>query len=116
MKSRITPSFQPSLSIDKKYHRKRLATKENMTRSVKKVMFLTEKGAASSVIPKIKVMLMKPLPTIFPKPKAECPPRKAFTVVENSGRLVPKAMIVAPIIDSDTPANSAIVTEDSTMK
>jgi len=84
MKRRITPSFQPSLSIDKKYHRKRLATKENMTRSVKKVMFVTEKGAASSVIPKIKVVLMKPLPTIFPKPKAECPPRKAFTVVENA--------------------------------
>ena len=56
MKRRIAPSFQPNLSIDKKYHRKRLATKENMTKSVKNVMLLTEKGAASSVIPKIKVM------------------------------------------------------------
>src|SRR3990170_2830902 len=116
MKRRIAPSFQASLSIDKKYHRNKLATKENMTKSVKKVMFLTEKGAASSVIPRIRVVLMKPLPTIFPKPKAECPPRKAFTVVENSGKLVPKAMMVAPIIDLDTPANSAIATADSTMK
>lgn len=116
MKRRIAPSFQPSLSIDKKYHKKMFAMREKMTKSVKKVMFFTEKGEASSVIPKINVMFMKQLPTISPNANAECPLRNAFTSMESSGKLVPKAMMVAPIIDLDTPANSAIATEDSTMK
>jgi len=118
-KSRMEPSFQLSLPVEKKYHRNKLAIREKMTRSEKTTMF-TLKGVptsagATNVTPRIRVMFMKQLPTMLPKAKAECPVRKLLMLVENSGKLVPIAMIVAPIRDFGTPANSAIVEAESTM-
>jgi len=118
--NRIAPSLQPSLPRDKKYHKRRLAIKEKTTRSRKTSIFIVKgkptSAGTNNVIPRIKVMFMKQLPTMFPKAKAECPFKKAFTLVENSGKLVPNAIIVAPMRVLGTPANSAIVTADSTIK
>lgn len=63
-----------------------------------------------NVTPKINVMLMNPLPMMLAKPSAVCPFRKALTVRDNSGRLVPNAIMVAPIRVLGTSANSAMAT------
>ena len=70
----------------------------------------------NSVIPKINVMLIKLLPTMLPKASDECPLKKAFKLKLSSGRLVPKAIMVAPINDSGIPIDSAMTTADSTRK
>jgi len=72
MHNRTAPSLQLIFSLVKKYHRNKLAIRENMTRSRKAVMF-TLSGEAISGTPKISVMFMKQLPTIFPKAISGCP-------------------------------------------
>jgi hypothetical protein len=116
MKRSMTPSLQSNLFCDKKYHRKTFAKREKITKSMKMGISTAANGEAIKVTPKINVMLMKQLPIISPKANADWPLRKAFMSTENSGRLVPNAIIVAPMKAFDKPANSAITIVDSTRK
>ena len=65
-----TPSLQLILSLPKKYHRNRFMIRENITRFEKAEM-LTASGDAIKATPRIRVMLMKPLPTMFPSAKSK---------------------------------------------
>ena len=61
-------------------------------------------------------MFTKLLPIMFPKAKAECPSKIDLIPKVNSGRLVPTAIIVAPITVCGIPIDSANPTADSTRK
>jgi hypothetical protein len=74
------------------------------------------KTGATSVTPKIRVIFTKQLPIMFPRAIVGCPFKKALMQLENSGKLVPNAIIVALIKISGTLKNLAIVTADSTIK
>ena len=63
---------------------------------LEKAAILILKGEAAKATPKMHVMFMKQLPTMLPNVKSKCPLLVASTLVTNSGRLVPNAMIVAP--------------------
>ena len=76
----------------------------------------TFRGDAIKATPRMSVMLMKPLPTMLPSAKSKCPFRVELTLVANSGMLVPKAIIVAPITTGGIPTPTAMVEADSTMK
>ena len=76
----------------------------------------TVKGDAISATPRMRVVFMKPLPTMLPSARSKCPFRAELTLVANSGMLVPKATIVAPMTIRGTPMLSAISEEDSTIK
>src|SRR3972149_10737205 len=113
--SNRTPSLQLILSLPKKYHKNRLMMSENMTKFEKAAM-LTVRGDAINATPRIRVMLMKPLPIMLPSAKSKCPFRAELTLVANSGILVPKATIVAPMTTRGIPALSAMNDDESTMK
>jgi len=116
MKSSMAPSFQLSLSIDKKYHRNRFDMRAKMMSPWKANMFIVRGEPTSigmkKVTPRTKVMLMKPLPMMLAKPSAVCPFRNARTVRDISGRLVPNAIMVAPMRVLGMPLVSAIATAD----
>src|SRR3972149_5072740 len=113
--SNKTPSLQLILSLPKKYHRNRFMISENIAMFEKAAM-LTASGDAIKATPRIRVMLMKPLPMMFPSAKSKCPFRAELTAVANSGMLVPKAIIVAPITTRGIPTLTAMKVDDSTMK
>ena len=100
--SRTVPSLQVNFSLDRKYHKRRLVIREKMANLEKAVIF-TRRGEATRVTPKIHVMFMKPLPTMLPSARSKCPFRVAAMLVANSGTLVPKATIVAPMMTGGTP-------------
>ena len=64
-KSNSTPSRQLIFSLDRKYQRKRFMIRENIAKLAKPEMS-TVSGDATRATPKMNVILMKPLPTIFP--------------------------------------------------
>jgi hypothetical protein len=70
----MAPSFQLNFSMERKYHRKRLDIREKTMNPWKANIFIVKEEPISmgmrKVIPKINVMLMKPLPIIIPKPSA----------------------------------------------
>jgi hypothetical protein len=92
-----------------------LDIKENRIKSEKAETF-TFKGANRKLNPKINVMLIKQLPITFPKARSINPFLTESILVINSGKLVPKATTVAPIITGGTPALEAKKDADSTMK
>lgn len=107
MNNSIAHSLQVIFSLDKKYHSNRLATSENMARLENAAMF-TFSGEAANVTPKIRVMFMKQLPTMFPRAKSKCPFFAASILVANSGMLVPNATTVAPITTLGMPMLTAM--------
>jgi hypothetical protein len=68
MKMKTAPSLQPSLLLEMKYHRNKLVISEKMASRENAAMF-TLSGEATKITPKISVMLMKQLPTMFPRAK-----------------------------------------------
>lgn len=115
MKSKIAASRQPIFSPDKKYHRRRLAISEKSA-TLENPLASTPKDVAAKVTPKIKVMFTKQLPTMLPKASSKCPFLTALMLVANSGVVVPKDTIVAPIIIAGSPMLTAILDADSTIK
>ena len=109
------PSRQLILSLDRKYHKNRLVISENNAKLENAVM-LTAKGDTIKATPRINVMLMKQLPTILPNAKSKWPFLAELILVTNSGMLVPKAIIVAPMTTGGTPALAAMKEAESTMK
>lgn len=53
--------------------------------------------------PSISVMFVKQLPIMFPSVRSMCPFFVESILVDSSGRLVPSAIIVAPITISGIP-------------
>jgi len=98
MTSKTIPSRLPILSLDIKYHRTRLVINEKTIRSEKASMS-TRKGVAIREIPRINVKFIKQLPMMLLNARSECPFLTESTPVDSSGKLVPKATIVAPIND-----------------
>ena len=68
------------------------------------------------VVPRIKRILNRLLPTILPMARSAFPFLAAVTEVISSGREVPNATIVRPITLSDTPKIPAIVEAPLTTK
>jgi hypothetical protein len=99
---KTAPSFQLIFSLERKYQKNKFVIIENMTRFWKTLMFICTGEPTSAgtkrVTPKISVMFTKLLPIMSPKASPECPLRNAFKSKVSSGRLVPKAITVAPII------------------
>jgi hypothetical protein len=100
--SKTDPSLQVIFSLERKYQRKRLVINENRTR-LENAAMSTVNGDDTNETPKMHVMFMKQLPTMFPKAKFKCPFFVALMLVASSGRLVPRAMTVAPMITRDMP-------------
>jgi len=75
---------------------------------------LTLKSATVQVNPNTRRILNILLPTILPIAISDCFFRDAITDVTSSGADVPKATIVRPIIDSETPKDNAILLADPT--
>ena len=109
------PSLQLILSLDRKYHKNRFVISENIAIFENAAMSIL-KGDAINATPRMRVMLMKQLPTMLPRAKSKKPFRTELTLVANSGMLVPKATTVAPIMTGGTPTLAAMKEEDSTMK
>jgi len=101
--------------LDKKCHKSSLATSENKARSVKPVMSIL-KGEAIRVTPKMHVVFMKQLPTIFLKARPRCPSFVAFVLVASSGALVPIATTVAPMTTGGVPKMRMICEAELTGK
>ena len=80
-----------------------------MTRLEKVGTISILKDEAINGIPKIHVVFMKQVPTIFPSAKSKCPFRTAPMLTTNTGRLVPKATTVEPIIRADMPVVLAML-------
>lgn len=68
-----------------------------------------------STIPSIKVILVIHEPMILPKVRERYFLRTATIPTVNSGREVPRAIIVAPITDCSIPVESTIIVAESTM-
>src|SRR3972149_2252810 len=113
--SNKTPSLQLILSLPKKYHKNRFMISENRAK-LEKAAMLTVRGDAISATPRMSVVLMKALPTMLPSARSKCPFRAELTLVANSGKVVPKATIVAPITTRGIPTLSAMNDDESTMK
>ena len=64
------PSFQPILSLDKKYHKNKLVISENNAK-LEKADMLIFKGDAIKAIPRMQVMFKKQLPTMSPNAKSK---------------------------------------------
>ena len=75
--------------------------------NLEKASMSTRKGAAINVMPKIKVMFMKALPTMLPSARSAWPFLRESRLVTNSGKLVPMATIVAPITTFGIPTLKA---------
>ena len=60
-------------------------------------------GDTIRIIPSINVKFVRQLPMAFPKAKFTCPLFKDSKLTDNSGKEVPKAIIVAPMKDSVIP-------------
>ena len=65
MKRKTVPSLRPILSLDRKYHRRRLVISENIAKFAKAAIS-TFNGEAVKVTLRMQVMSMKQLPTMFP--------------------------------------------------
>ena len=105
-KSRIAPSRQPTRSFDRKYHKRRFAISEKMA-TFEKALTLMLKVEAIRVTPRMQVIFMKQLPTMLPNAMSKCPFLIAPKLVANSGTLVPKATIVAPMTTFGIPTLAA---------
>ena len=66
--------------------------------------------------PRMRVMFVRQDPAMFPIARFGCFSFTATNVVKNSGKDVPNAMIVAPIISSDIPRVLAIEDAEETIK
>jgi len=106
-KTSITPSLQPILSFEMKYHRSKFDIRENMATLEKADMF-TLKGDPTKVTPKIQVKFTNPLPIRFPNARLRWPCLVACTLVANSGTVVPNATIVDPITIEGTSSAKAM--------
>ena len=114
-KSRTVPSRLPTLSFDRKYHKRRFVINEKRA-TLEKALMLMVKVDATKVIPRINVIFMKQLPMILPNASSKCPFLTAPILVDNSGTLVPKATTVAPMTTGGMPTLSARIDDDSTIK
>jgi hypothetical protein len=114
--TKTAPSFQLIFSLERKYHRKRLVITENMTKLEKVGTISTLKDEAINGIPKIHVVFMKQVPTIFPNARSKCPFSTAPTLTTNTGKLVPKATTVEPIIMGDMPVLLAMLEAELMIK
>ena len=65
-KSKTVPSRRPILSFDRKYHKRRFVINENIATLEKALITIELTDDVISVIPRIKVMFMKQLPTMLP--------------------------------------------------
>ena len=115
MNRKIAPSRHAIFSLDKKYHKKLVATNEKIISS-EKASISTRKGAAINIMPKINVIFIKQLPTILPNARSACPFLTEPILVTNSGRLVPIATMVPPITICGIPTLKAMVEAVSTIK
>jgi hypothetical protein len=120
IKRKIAPSFQLMVSLDKKYQKNRFVRMENITKfwntSMFKVMDVPISVGTKNVIPKIKVILKKLAPIRLPNARPEWPLKIDFSPMVISGKLVPKAIIVAPITVCEIPTDSAIPMAEFTRK
>jgi hypothetical protein len=76
----------------------------------------TLRDEASNGIPKMHVVFIKQVPTILPSARSKCPFRTAPTLTTSTGRLVPKATIVEPIIIADIPVLLAMLEAELMIK
>jgi hypothetical protein len=98
-----------------KYHKRSFVINEKSA-TLEKALMLIASDDATKVIPRIKVMFMKQLPTMLPNASSKCPFLMAAKLVDSSGTLVPKATTVAPITTGGMPTLAARKDADSTMK
>lgn len=101
MERKTTPSCQLILPLERKYQKNKFVIIEKIMRFWKTLISIrmgepTSAGTKRAT-PKIRVMFMKLLPMMSPNASAEWPFRNAFKSNVSSGRLVPKAIMVAPI-------------------
>ena len=73
-------------------------------------------GLIKAVIPKIKNTLEILLPTILLKTMSLLPVKAALTLTTISGKLVPMATIVKPIMSDDTPDLAVLLVDKTTIK
>jgi len=107
MKRKIVPSLQLICSRDRKYQKNKLVIIEKMIRfwkiSIFKLIGTPVNVGKKKVKPKIKVVFRKLAPIILPAARLACPLHTDFKPIVNSGRLVAKAIIVAPMTCCEIP-------------
>lgn len=96
------PSLRAITLLERKYQKNVLMTIEKIIRFRYTFMFSTngepKRNGTNRLTPRIKVVLKKAAPMMLPNAKLEWPRSIDLTPIVNSGRLVPIATIVAPII------------------
>ena len=79
-----------------KYHKNSVVISENMM-TLEKAEICTFRGEAIKATPKMRVTFMKHAPMMLPNAKSKCPFCVEVMLFTNSGTLVPKETMVAPM-------------------
>ena len=120
MKRKIVPSLQLICSRDRKYQKNKLVIIEKMIKfwkiSIFKLIGTPVRVGKKKVIPKIMVVFRKLAPIMLPTARLACPLNTDFKPIVNSGRLVPNAIMVAPITCCEIPASVAMEIAELTRK